>query len=190
MVEWSMSRKKVKREKGAIEIMEEAVHLLRLSPPHLLVSYYIGTLPFILGLLYFWADMSRNAFAAEYCAVASFGLALLFVWMKCWHAVFAQNIKSRISRESGVQWSLRRVANMIATQSIIQASGFIVLPLSLLMAIPFGWFYAFYQNISVQDDGTVKDVYSGIFNLYFVCLFESSIDDLFTASHARKISRH
>ncbi len=148
----------MKQEKGAIEIMEEAVHLLRLSPSNLLVSYYIGTLPFILGLLYFWADMSRNAFAVEYCAVASFGLALLFVWMKCWHAVFAQNVKARIGNEPGVQWSLRRVANMAATQSITQASGMIVLPLSLLMAIPFGWFYAFYQNISAQDDGTNVDV--------------------------------
>lgn len=153
-----MSREKVQQAKGAIEIMEEAVHLLRLAPAGILASYYIGTLPFILGLLYFWADMSRNAFAIEYCAVTSLGLALLFVWMKCWHAIFAQKIGAQISREPGPRWSLGRIANLTATQSIIQASGIVVLPLSLLVAFPFGWSYAFYQNVSAQDDGENNDL--------------------------------
>ena len=37
--------------KGAIELVEEATHLLRLAPASTLVSYYIGALPFILGFL-------------------------------------------------------------------------------------------------------------------------------------------
>ena len=103
-----MSKKSRQQDKGAIEIIEEGIHLLRLSPARPLAMYYIGSMPFILGLLYFWADMSRNAFAQEHCAAASFGLALLFIWMKCWHAMFASNIKALINSKSSTKRSLRQ----------------------------------------------------------------------------------
>ncbi len=154
----SMRRKKSRQAKGAIEIIEEAVHLLRLSPAGLLGSYYIGTLPFILALLYFWADMSRKALAEEYCAVASLGLALLFVWMKCWHAVFVHKIRARITRQTAPHWSLGRIARLSSTQSTIQASGLFLLPITLFLTVPFGWFYAFYQNVSAQDEGINNSV--------------------------------
>ena len=40
-------------EKGTLELIEEAVHLLRLSPARTLAVYCIGTLPFVAALLYF-----------------------------------------------------------------------------------------------------------------------------------------
>lgn len=148
-----MNRKKGQEERGAIEIIEQALHILRLSPFSLLFSYYIGSLPFVLGLLYFWADMSRNAFAREHCAVASLGLAMLFIWMKCWHGVFARNIIAHMAGEPKPRWSIGRIGRLTANQTIIQASGLFVLPLALVMAVPFAWTYAFYQNVSAQDDG-------------------------------------
>ena len=148
-----MILKKRQKERGSIEIIEQAIHLLRLSPFSLLFRYYIGSLPFILGLLYFWADMSRNAFAKEYCAVASLGLAMLFVWMKCWQAIFARDIIAHMAGEPKSRWSLVRIGRLTATQTIIQASGLFVLPLALVMAIPFAWSYALYQSVSAQNDG-------------------------------------
>ncbi|QTA88669.1 hypothetical protein [Desulfonema magnum] len=145
------------RGKRAFEITDEAVHLLRLSPFSLLSVYYIGTLPFILGLLYFWGDMSRNAFAREYCAVSSFGIAILFVWMKCWQAAFLVHVRSQISRKPMPHWSFRRMMSLAVTQTIIQPTGFIVLPVALMLTIPFGWCYAFYQNVSAEDDGEFQD---------------------------------
>jgi hypothetical protein len=153
MVGEPMNQKKRQKERGAIEIIEQAIHLLRLSPFRFLFSYYIGSLPFVLGLLYFWADMSRNAFAGEYCAVASFGLAMLFVWMKCWHGIFARNIIAHMAGEPTPRWSLAGIGRLTATQTIIQASGLFVLPLALVMAVPFAWSYALYQNVSAQSDG-------------------------------------
>ena len=50
-----------KHHQSAIRIIEEAVHLLRSAPGSLLAGYYIGSAPFVLGLMYFWADMSRSA---------------------------------------------------------------------------------------------------------------------------------
>ena len=54
-----------KHHKSAIRIVEEAIHLLRSAPGSLLVSYYLGGVPFVLGLMYFWADMSRSANAGD-----------------------------------------------------------------------------------------------------------------------------
>jgi hypothetical protein len=147
-----------KKAKGAIEIIEEAIHLLRLSPGSLLASYYTGSLPFTLGLLYFWADMSRNAYAVEYCAPVSLGLAMLFLWMKCWQAVFASRVKAQLSLVAPVPWSFGRIFRLAATQAIIQSSALFLLPIALVMTIPFAWLYAFYQSVSAEDHAGVQGV--------------------------------
>ena len=91
--------------KGAIELIEEAVHRLRVAPAALLVSYYLGSLPYAIGFLYFWADMSRSAFAQSRCSVAALGLSALFLWMKGWQAVFASQLRARVSVDT--LWTLR-----------------------------------------------------------------------------------
>ena len=52
-----------RKAKSAIDLLEEAITLLRAAPASALVAYYAGAVPFWLGLLYFVADMSQSAFA-------------------------------------------------------------------------------------------------------------------------------
>jgi len=144
-----MKHRSKHHRKEAIPLLEEAVHLLRKTPLFLLSVYFIGTSPFLLGLFYFWADMSRSADARSYHAAASLGLAMLYIWMKCWHGVFAARIKEKISSESLPQWSFQRVLALAANQTLIHATAFFILPLAALVLIPFGWCYAFYQNATV-----------------------------------------
>jgi hypothetical protein len=144
---------------SAIRIIEEAVHLLRSAPGSLLAGYYLGSAPFVLGLMYFWADMSRNANAAEHRTMAALSLAFLYVWMKFWQSVFAHQVRAHITGESPYRWSLRRVASVAATQSLIQSSRFIMLAVAGIMLIPYGFCYAFYQNATAhtqEDTQTVK----------------------------------
>ena len=61
-------------DRGAIELIEEAVHLLRRAPLSVLAGYYAGSLPFVLALLYFWADMSRSPLAYDHLAGGAWGL--------------------------------------------------------------------------------------------------------------------
>jgi hypothetical protein len=129
-------------------LLEEAVHLLRLSPWSVLGAYYLGSLPFVLGLLYFWADMSRGSAAYEHCAPAAFGVSVLFLWMKTWQAIFARRLNARITGRSVATMTLSGFCQAALNQSILQPSGLFLLPLSLLFVLPFGWFYAFYQNIT------------------------------------------
>src|SRR5210317_1854817 len=97
-----------KHHKSAIRIIEEAVHLLRSAPGSLLAGYYLGSAPFVLGLMYFWADMSRSANAGEHRTMAALGLAFLFVWMKLWHTAFAHQVRAHMIGEPPPKWSLRR----------------------------------------------------------------------------------
>lgn len=147
-----MKRGREKYRKSAIRILEESVHLLRLNPVSLLSSYYTGTLPFILGLLYFWGDMSHNAFAAGNCAIASFGLSLLFIWMKCWQTVFTVRIRNKINNKTRDSWPMVRIFSLVTNQSLIHSTSFLVLPVSLILAFPFAWSYAFYQNVTFLSD--------------------------------------
>lgn len=159
VVELTMSPKTKEHRRSAILLLEEAVHILRKAPLSLLSTYAIGTLPFVLALLYFWADMSRSAHAQHYHAVASLGLALLYIWMKCWHVVFAANVKMTLNGETAPRWSYQRALRLVSSQTLIHATAFFILPLAAVIALPFGWCYAFYQNVSVEaanDDGNVK----------------------------------
>lgn len=142
-----MKHAKVARDKGigALELIEEATSLLRGAPVDVLVLYYLGALPFMLGLLYFWADMSRNADADARLAGASLLLAMLFIWMKYWQSRFCGEL-SRL-RLNG---SLPSPATGVAlAQTAFQPWNFVVMPLALLVTLPFGWCFAFFQNITV-----------------------------------------
>jgi len=139
-----------RHRKSAIFLLEEAVHVLRQAPFFLLSSYYVGTLPFILGLFYFWADMSRSAEAHRFHAAASLGVALLYIWMKFCQAVFAAQVNTIISEKPLPRWSFQRGLSLVASQTLIHATAFFILPLAALAALPFGWCYAFYQNVTAE----------------------------------------
>jgi hypothetical protein len=148
--------KRVRRRlegKGGLELVEEATHLLRTAPAAALAAYYIGAIPFVLGLLYFWADMSRSPYASQHLADAALGMAALFVWLKFWQAVFASRIRAHIAAETPPPWTVRQCWRVLVTQTILQPSGLFVLPLSLVPALPFAWSYAFYQNITALAGG-------------------------------------
>ena len=159
LVERIMKPGHKKHHKSAIRIVEEAVHLLRSAPGSLLVSYYLGSAPFVLGLMYFWADMSRSANAGDHSAMAALGLAFLYTWMKFWQTVFAQRLRAQIAGERPYKWSLGRIASVAASQSLIQSTRFIVLPIAGVIMIPYGFCYAFYQNAAAhapEDPQTLK----------------------------------
>ena len=65
-----------KQAPGAVDLIEEALHLLREAPFGVWVLYYTGTVPFVLGFLYFWADMAQSAFAVQRAGGAALGMVL------------------------------------------------------------------------------------------------------------------
>jgi hypothetical protein len=156
MVAGKKSAKHNLQEKGHLELIDEAAHLLRRTPVSVLSYHYIGSVPFVLGFLYFWSDMSRSAFAFQHVAEAAFTLSLLFLWMKCWQSVFCGHLWSFINGSNVLPRSAGDVLQLAIFQTALHASGFLILPLAFATALPFAWVYAFYQNVSLYGDHRSK----------------------------------
>jgi len=157
-----MSHRTDRDTPGALELAEQAVRLLRQRGGTALACYYIGVLPFLLGLLYFWSDMSRDPDAAGYGAPAAAGMAILFIWMKLWQVRFCRTLWCVLQGTPPEPWSWRRTWVTAARQAALQATGTVVLPLASVILVPMAWAYAFYQNLSVMDGpdtGGLKDLY-------------------------------
>jgi hypothetical protein len=138
--------------RAGLDLLEEATHALRKAPAATLATYYAGSIPFVLGLLYFWADMERNPFAAEHVAEGALGLTLLFFWMKFCQASFAHRLRAQLSAKPVLPWGFRRSVRVFFSQAAIQSTGLFLTPLSLALMIPFGWVYAFYQTATALAD--------------------------------------
>lgn len=138
----------------ALDLVEEAVHILRSMPAGMLSAYFIGNLPFALGFLYFLAEMSHSASAGDHLFEYSFFLAWLYLWMKSWQAVFSVWLISWLAgaeSSSHDLFSFRKVLHLVKLQVIIQPHQIYVLPLSLLAL---AWPYAFFQSVTAMGDGS------------------------------------
>src|ERR1039457_1438320 len=67
---------------GALDLLEEAVHTLRAAPLATIVAHWIGSVPFVLGLLVFWNDMAQPRTPDATCAFEACAPALLLLWME------------------------------------------------------------------------------------------------------------
>jgi hypothetical protein len=144
--------------KSGLELAEEATHLLRTAPLSFLAIYFLGAIPFVLGVLYFWADMSRSPFADQHLAEAALGLTLLFVWMKCCQSWFTCRMRAEIAAVPPPRWRIREWGRVLLLQVIVQSSGLFLIPVSLVLVLPFPWVFAFFQNATVLADGETSDL--------------------------------
>jgi hypothetical protein len=135
--------------RGAVQTADEAVHLLRTAGPRPLAAWCIGTVPFVLGFLFYWEEMSRSPFARSRLLGASFAVAVSYAWMKAWHVRFVQLLQRALDKGPGPVFDLRALARTATRQIRVQPTSFIALPLAALAMLPFAWVYAFYQNLSV-----------------------------------------
>lgn len=143
-------------EESAVALLDEAVRVVRHAPASFIAMFYIGSLPFVLAFLRFWTDMRQNPEAGDRLGSTALGLALLYVWMKAWQATFAEGLRAHLSGEGDEQhgWRSRpaRVERRVLAQAAGQPWSLLVLPLALVVAVPFGWTYAYYQSLSVTGD--------------------------------------
>src|SRR5580658_7631208 len=82
---------------SAIDLLEEAVNLLRGASLESAVTYLIGAAPLTLGYLFFLTDMNRSPYAFDHLPLASLGLAFLYVWKNSWQAIFMAKLYRQLS---------------------------------------------------------------------------------------------
>jgi hypothetical protein len=148
-----------RHDRSAVDLLEEAAHLLR-ARPLLLAPYYLGTLPFVLGILYYWTHMSFGANAWRHCPQAAWGLTLLFVWMKTWQSIYGSHLLAAVRNEPSPAWPLSRFLRSAAVQTAIQPWGILVLPVALIVMIPFPQAFAFFQNVTLIGHGDDCDTHT------------------------------
>lgn len=155
--------------RGALETLELALFLVRDCRMGDLACYLVGSLPFVLALLYFLHDMRYDAFADAMLGAGALGLAFLYVWMKCWQTVFARRLTARMGG-SPAPIGLTDLWSQVA----IQPTSLFLLPLSFLLALPYGWVYAYYQNVTVTGNAATARTYSVLWpkqNHFLILLF-------------------
>jgi hypothetical protein len=130
----------MQRAHGAIEMLEQAVGLLRSASAGAVVAYLTSSIPFTVGLLFFLVDMTHSPFAFEHLGRASLGMALLYVWKCAWNAEFCARLYRELSpppERTGGVW--RTVSIQIALQ-----------PLRLILPFfPLPWLKAFHRNLAL-----------------------------------------
>lgn len=140
-------------EHPALQLLEEAFATLRGAPFSTLLCFYAGALPFIIALLYFWADMSAGAFAEDDVVPGSLWLAVLFIWMKCWHSLFMTGLLRHLEGAAPAPWSFSRLLRLILSQSAIQPWGLLLRPVTAQLLVPYPWAKAYYETALVFHDG-------------------------------------
>ncbi|HEV3271744.1 MAG TPA: DUF4129 domain-containing protein [Candidatus Methylacidiphilales bacterium] len=147
----------------AMEVLDEAVSLLRQTPLSVFSVYYLGALPFWLAFVYFYFDMTQSADADAHLPGEALLLTALYFWMKTCQAIFARKLLVLLEGEDVEPWDLPRLANTALLQTIYAGSFVIVYPLGLIITIPFGWVSAFYHNISIVATGPKSTIRSSLF---------------------------
>jgi hypothetical protein len=141
--------------KPAADLVEEAVHLLRTGPAAALALYYLGSLPFVLGVLYFWADMGENPSARRHVVEAALGVSGLFLWMKFCQALFARRLRLHLAGGPPSPLGWRGALRVALWQTVLQPTGLFLLPLAAVTVVPLPWVYGFYQDLTALADAEV-----------------------------------
>ncbi len=150
--------------KNVFDVIEEAILILRSIPSYWYLLYLVGTLPFVFGFVYYWTEMSRNVLTDNSIISLSLLLAILFIWMRCWQSIFMRYIQAYVCGESICNYSFHTIGRLIAAHIILQPCSIILRLLSWILLFPFGWVYAFFQNVIVfagEEDNRLQSIYYG-----------------------------
>ncbi len=140
-------------EPPAVELVEEAVHLLRRAPAGWFALYLVGVGPFVVALLFFWAWVTWARPPSEEIAWAALGLVPLFLWMKTIQSECCARLLALCLDSPGAPWSWRRLARLLVAQARIQTWVAVILGPALLATFPFGWVFAYGQSATVIGEG-------------------------------------
>ena len=152
-------RKKTSEEESSLDLLERAFHLLRTTPAHITAWFYLGSIPFILAALFFLVDMSTNPFAARHCSLFALSLSLLYLWMRSCQSLFCRGLNAAIKNSPPPPLTARGFWKLFTFHAAYSSWMPLVLPATALIAVPFGWVYAYANNLCIVDpvDGPLRE---------------------------------
>ena len=90
---------KANTDRSAVDVLEEATTLLRNLPARSWLAFYGPSIPFVTYLIYHWSEMSQAPDASKRLVPQTLLLGLLYILMKCGHALFGDHLLSRLRRD-------------------------------------------------------------------------------------------
>lgn len=140
--------RKRKSEIAAMQILEEAFHLVRTADPVTFWKYYLGAVPWSVGLLYFVADMGRSSLATRDAAFAALILTGLYFWMRMSQARFCASLWARLDPGGVPKMTRGELFRAHSAHALCQSVQVPLLMIGLFFAIPLGWILATQQNFA------------------------------------------
>lgn len=138
---------------GALELIEEAVNLLRAAPPGAWAIYLAGAVPWVLGLGYFWAATSWFAPKPEEILWRAFGLVLVYLGLKTAQAEFCARLRARRLGVAAAPLAWRGLARTAARQARTQGWAVPVMPVAALLTLPLVAAWSYFECVTALAAG-------------------------------------
>ena len=136
------------KPRSGIELLERSVFLVRDAGLASICIYLVGALPWAVGLLFYFADMTYNARSNSHLAEYALGMALLFIWKNCWQAVYSNALYDRLTGERR-PWRRERWMRLALITCAGQPLSILVLPIAMLVTLPYAQALAFFKNLQL-----------------------------------------
>ncbi|PTY00770.1 hypothetical protein DB346_14225 [Verrucomicrobia bacterium LW23] len=140
-------------EKSAMDLVEEAIHLLRRAPLRIMLYYTVGLLPFLAALIFFCLEVRVAVQPWGVIFAGSLVLAVLYVWKIAWHAAFMRELWAFRLGQRPPEWTPRTVAMLTATQTRWLPWGLFALPIAAVCLLPLPMFYIYFHNLGILATG-------------------------------------
>ena len=106
---------------SATKCVEKSIYILKKNFWSVIPVYNLGTVPFLIGIIYFINDMHLRSDAVQLLPMHSFILALLFLWKNIFQTLFCRKIMHILtSSNTEDEFSLKDFFRIILHQGILQ----------------------------------------------------------------------
>src|ERR1700722_13429429 len=142
---------------GPIDLLEEAIHLLRRTSAITYAYYIVGVTPFAILLFQLLGDASYHRYLSEHLGESVIRLALSYGWMKGFQALACQRLLASYSGEPVRRRGPFALLQLWDAQSAIQPWGIRAKPMAFLIVLPTPLVEAFFQTQSIIITGPRGD---------------------------------
>jgi hypothetical protein len=148
----------MRTDRTGLVLMEEAVQLLRTARVTVFALYCAGTVPFLLALFSFCAEMSYSREAEAKCFTSAVLVALAYCWMKGLQVFYCRELVRAYTGNVDRGWQPRNMLSIWSRQIAFQPLGLFIKPLAWLLIFPVTYISAFFQNLTVLGGARRKDI--------------------------------
>ena len=124
------------RTQHPIDLIEEAIHLLRRAPIETYMFFLVGIAPFVLCFFQFCSEMSYSEFAGSSLPGFAATLALSYLWMKAFQYLACRQLVMVYTGELSNRGNFGRILKSCIHQAAIHPIGLFAKPMAALASVP------------------------------------------------------